>query len=245
QAKTMYNQAVLSKETLLMKKYASRTTYLTQEMITDAKSLLDVLGIPWIQAPSEGEAQSAHLVKKGVTWASVSQDFDSLLYGCDRLIQNLSATGRRKRTAKLGTIPIQPKLIDLNQNLKVMGITTDQLIAVAILIGTDYNKGGVKGIGPKTALRLVKMHGEHFDELFKDVDFDKHSHHHWKEIFDTFKTMPVTDDYNIIWKKPSFNRLRSFLIDEHGFSLDRVEKTIKELEASVAFHNQKSIFDFR
>jgi flap endonuclease-1 len=81
-----------------MKKYAVRTARLTTEMIEESKQLLTLLGIPIIQAPSEGEAQAAYMTKQGDAYAVVSQDFDSLLFGCTRVVRNLSIEGKRKMT---------------------------------------------------------------------------------------------------------------------------------------------------
>ncbi len=244
EALVKYEEAIKEKDVASMKKYGSRIVSLTPEIIKESQELLDALGLPWVQAPSEGEAQAAYMVKKGHAWASVSQDYDSLLYGCPKLIQNLSAAGRRKKTAKLGTVIVQPTLIELASNLKRLGLSNDQLIALAILVGTDYNYGGVHGIGPKKAYRLVKLNGEHYPELFKDVDFQKHSEHTWKEIFDTFKDMPVTDDYKLKWDMTDGEKIRKLLIDRHDFSADRVEKTISDLNEANESTKQKSLFDY-
>jgi flap endonuclease-1 len=117
----------------------------------DAKRLLSLMGIPWIQAPGEGEAQAAYMAMKGAVWASASQDYDSILFGAPRLIRNLSISGRRKLPKKNVYIKVDPEIIDLQKLLHNLEITREQIIDIAILVGTDYNQDGVKGVGPKTA----------------------------------------------------------------------------------------------
>ena len=88
-AKIQYNQAKAKGNIEDMKKYASRTSRLTTEMINEAKDLVNALGCPVIQAPSEGEAQAAYIVNQGEAFAVVSEDYDSLLYGAKRILKNL------------------------------------------------------------------------------------------------------------------------------------------------------------
>ncbi|HID80385.1 MAG TPA: flap endonuclease-1, partial [Ignisphaera sp.] len=141
------------------RKYSIQALRLTQEMVESAKRLLDAMGIPYIQAPSEGEAQAAYIARKGDAWAVASQDYDALLFGTPRLVRNLAISGRRKLPGRDMYIEIKPEVIELDRVLKVLGITRSQLIDIAILIGTDYNPDGVPGIGPKSAYQLIKAHG--------------------------------------------------------------------------------------
>jgi len=130
---------------------AVMTGVLTSEMIDDAKTLLKLLGIPWVQAPAEAEAQAAYMAKRGDVWASSSRDYDSLLFGTPRLVRYLTITGREFLPSKGISRPLKPELIVLEEFLSEIGLTREQLIDLAILIGTDFNDG-IKGIGPKTAL---------------------------------------------------------------------------------------------
>jgi flap endonuclease-1 len=166
EAQKLYDVAQSEENVENMKKYAARTTVLTKEMIEEAKELIEAMGMTVVIAPSEGEAQAAHIVKNGDAYAVMSQDADSLLTGSPRTIRNLSITGRRKMPGSHAYKNVLPELIDLNDNLKELEMTQDQLIVLAILVGTDYNYGGVKGIGPKKALILMKKHGSDFDSLF-------------------------------------------------------------------------------
>lgn len=225
-----------------MKKYAQRMSVLTKDMIDEAKELVSALGLPVIQAPSEGEAQSARMVVNGDCTGVVSQDYDSLLYGANKIYRNLSITGRRRKIGSLGTHIVKPELVDLKENLNNLELTKDQMIVLSMLVGTDYNQGGVKGIGPKKALKLVKEHGDDFDTIFKKVEFDKHCEHDWTEIYLTFKKMPVTDDYDIKFGKIDRNAIENILVKRHNFSEERIENAIGTL--ILEKQNQTTLGDF-
>src|SRR3990167_6878995 len=185
-----------------MRKFAARTAILTKDMREDAKAVITALGLPIVQAPSEGEAQTAYMVKNGTAYASVSQDYDNLIFNCPLLVRNLSIEGRRKKAGKLAYQKVNPELILLKDILAHLGLNLEQLIVLAILVGTDYNPGGVKGIGPKTGLKLLKEYGTDFKAVFEKVEWSKqYPDLSWQEVFDTIKKMPVTDDYKLEWKK--------------------------------------------
>jgi len=213
-----------------MHKFASRTVILTPEMVTEAKQLIQYLGLPVIQAPSEGEAQCAHLIKKGDADYAVSQDYDSLIFGCPNLVRNLSIEGKRKKAGRFAYQVVKPETLSLSENLNHLGLDLDQLIILAILVGTDYNPGGVKGIGPKKALKLIKENPNNFDEIFHQADWETHFPDlDWKDIFYTIKNLPVIDDYQIEWKPIEENNLIKFLVQEHDFSEERVKTKLKKI----------------
>ena len=206
-------------------KYAQATTKLTSEMIEDSKKLLDAMGIPYLTAESEGEAQCAFMcIKKDVDF-SASQDFDSLLFGSPYLVRNLSITGRRKIPNKDTYIEVKPELIGLNNILSELEINRQQLIMIGLLVGTDFNEG-IEQIGPKTALKLVKEH-KTLEEILRHVE--------WKEninpeiIFNFFLNPPVNENYNIEFKEPDRDSIIEFMVKEHDFSQERVEKVIEKL----------------
>lgn len=238
EAQKRYEEALSSGDEEEMRKFAARTARLTKDMVKQAQDLLDALGVPWVQAPSEGEAQAAHMVKKGDAWAVVSQDFDSLLFGAPRVVQNLSIEGRRKVAGSLAYKQVEPMLIDLEETLKELGVSHEKLIWLAILVGTDYAPGGVKGIGPKKGLALVKQH-DSADSLFKDLKLEESVD--WKEVFEVFKNMPVSDDYQVKWGKVDRAKVQALLVEEHGFGAERVEKV---LDSIAPKKNQSSLGDF-
>jgi len=226
EAQAKYEIAKIKKDVAEMKKFASRTTKLTKEMIDDAKSLIEAFGLPVIQAPNEGEAQAAYLVKQKEAYAVASQDADSLLFGTPILIRNLSVSGKKKiKSNEL----IQPELINLNETLRDLGINQNQLIVLGMLIGTDYNLGGIKGIGAKNALKLVKKYDD-FDKLFLDAKWGDYFDFDWKSVFDLFKNMPINKNYSIKFKEVDKEKIIKILVDKHDFSLERIENKINELK---------------
>jgi flap endonuclease-1 len=137
---------------------STMTSRLTREMIAEATELLALLGVPVIQAPGEGEAQASMLAQRGDVWAAASKDYDTLLFGTPRLLRFLTLTGKEFLPSAGAFRPITPELIETDALLASLGITHAQLIDLAILVGTDFNEG-IKGIGPKKALKLVQTYG--------------------------------------------------------------------------------------
>lgn len=209
------------------RKYAQAALNVTDEMVEDAKEILRLMGVPVVQAPSEGEAQAAYLAMKGDVWAAGSQDYDSLLFGAPRLVRNLTITGKRKIPGKNVYIDIHPELIELKNVLEELGISRQQLIVLGILVGTDYNPGGIKGIGPKRALELVRKYKEP-DIVFSKVnwEFDVDP----MQIYEFFLNPPTTDEYDVQLKRPDREGLLKFMAEEHEFSRERVLKVINEVE---------------
>jgi flap endonuclease-1 len=206
--------------------YAQAAATLTDEMINESKTLLDAMGIPCVQALSEGEAQCAFMCKKGVVDFVGSQDYDSLLFDSPRLARNISITGRRKLPRKEVYIEIKPEIIELEEVLSTLGIKREQLIIIGLLVGTDYNEG-IKGVGPKTALKLVKKH-KTLDKVLENVDWQ--SEVSAEEIYEFFLRPPVTEKYEIRWKEPDREKIIEFMVEEHDFSQERVEKVIEKLQ---------------
>ncbi len=215
---------------------AQQASYLTKEMVEDSKKLLDYMGIPWVQAPSEGEAQAAYMASKGDAFASASQDFDSLLFGAPRLVRNMAITGRRKLPRKRVYVEVKPELILLEENLRNLGVTREQLVDIGILVGTDYNPG-VKGIGPKTALKLIQKYGT----LEKVIEEKGITIENYQEIRQIFLNPPVTDDYNLNWKEANEEKLLEFLCEEHDFSRDRVMSAVEKIRSFRKYREQKSL----
>lgn len=223
------------------KKQAQLSVRLTSEMICEAKELISALGIAIVQAPSEGEAQAAEIVKAGKAYASVSQDMDSLLFGAKRLVRNLNITGKRKIPGSNIYREISPEIIYLDKALSELKITQDQLIALGILVGTDYNPGGIAGIGPKKALKLV-LDNNDFDKIMSRVNwaFDIDP----KDIFEFFKNPPVSKTYSI--DAPPLNRQKvtEILCEKHDFSRERVESMFAKLDEAAKKKKQTTLFGF-
>jgi len=243
-AAAKYQIAVEEDDQASMKKFGSRTTKLTSEMIEDSKILLEALGITHLTAPSEGEAEAAELVKQAKAYASVSQDFDSLLFGCPLLVRNLSIAGRRKKIHGIGTIAVKPEMISLSKVLNELQIDQDGLIALGMLVGTDFNMGGIKGIGPKKALKLVQKYKENYEGLFKDVKWNESFDIEWTEVFYLFKKMKVNSNVEFQERELDTKKVLEFLVDEREFSVERVQISLDKLKKVEKQREQKGLGDF-
>ena len=244
EAGKLYEEAKKKEDIEGMKKYAARTSRLDKDMVEEAKKVIEALGLPVVQAPSEGEAQAAHIVREGKAFAAVSQDFDSLIHGAPKLVRNLSIAGKRKKANQLAYETVKPEIIDLSENLNNLSIDQEQLIAVALLVGTDYNPGGVKGIGPKNALKLVRNYGKDFDKMFLEAKWKEHFDFPWTEAYYLINNMPVSNDFKLEWKGIDKERLMKILIDKHDFSEERVNSALEKLEKEKEEKKQKGLTDF-
>lgn len=226
QAQTLYNKAIEDEDSEAMKKYASRLSFITPDMIEDAKKLLEGLGIPVVQAPSEAEAQAAYMVKKGIVDFVASQDTDCLLFGAPVMIRNLSIAGKRKKTNKLAFEVVNPITITLSDVLNSLGIDYSRFIALGMLVGTDFNVGGIKGIGPKNAIKLVKQY-QKLDELFTAVKWNDFFSYPWQEVHNLFTQIPVIDT-QLTWNNVNREKLSNLLL-QYDFSQERIDGAIKKL----------------
>lgn len=226
-----YEKALKEGDLEKARTYAQATAQLKDDMVKDAKRLLESMGIPYVQAPSEGEAQAAHMAAEGRVWATASQDYDSLLFGAPRLVRNVTISGRRKLPRKPVYIKIVPELVELEEMLAELGITREQLVDLGILVGTDYNPTGVKGLGPKTSLKLVREYGslEKLLPVLKNAEFPADP----LEIRKIFLNPRITSDYTLTWKLPDVEGVVQFLCHERDFNEERVRKALeKAIEGS-------------
>jgi flap endonuclease-1 len=241
EAEAKYKIAMEKKDFEEMKKYAQRNVRITNDIIEETKELINAFGCPIIEAPSEAEAQASYMVKKEDAYAVATQDADPLMLGCPRIIRNLSLVGKHKKANKLDYQTYKPEIIELANILNTLGVDQEQLILISILIGTDFNPGGIKGIGPKNALKIIKEYKtkEKVIEFLRDkIDFD------FQEVYDTIKKIPVTDNYKLEWKNVDADKIRELLINKHNFSPERVENTLTQLKEYTDNKKQKSLGDF-
>src|SRR5690349_10991035 len=200
-------------------KFAQQTSILRDEMVEDSKRLLSLFGIPFVQAPSEGEATAANMTITGKAHASASQDYDSLLFGAKRLVRNFTNSGKRKLPNRNTMIEIEPELIYLEKTLSELGVTREQLVDIGILIGTDFNPDGFERIGPKTALKVIKEH-----ETLENIPQiqDKLSEINYKEVRNIFLNPKVADVAELNFGNVDYQEVTNYLVKERNFSLERV-----------------------
>jgi flap endonuclease-1 len=241
EALVLYERALKEGKVEEARVYAQATSHLKDYMAEDSKKLLGLLGVPWIQAPSEGEAQAAYMTRKGDSDYCASQDYDSLLFGAPKFVRNVTVSGRRKLPSKNIYIEVIPEVVELEQALKALGITYEQLIDVGVLIGTDFNPDGIKGLGPKTALKLIKEHGS----LEKAVPYVKNAEFpvEPQRIREIFLRPEVTDRYRLEWKDPDVEGTVDFIVRERDFSEDRVRKALEKMQAGITKEKGKTTLE--
>jgi len=240
-ARVEYEKALEEGDEERARRYGQQSVVATTDIVEDAKRLLTAMGVPWVQAPGEGEAQTAYMAARGDAWGAASQDYDSLLYGAPRHLRNLSVTGRRKLPRKNVYMKIEPEIIELDKVTKDLGLTREQLIDVGILVGTDYNPEGVKGVGPKTALKLIRKHGSLEAALphIEGAEFP----HPIEEIRGLFLRPSVTDEYRLEWSKPDTASIIGFLCGERNFGQSRVMNAIEKMNKGFVETSKKTTLD--
>jgi len=241
EAAVHYEKAIARGDMVKARMFAQATASMKDYMKDDAMKLLELMGLPWVQAPSEGEAQAAHMTRKGDADYCASQDYDSLLFGAPKLLRNVTISGRRKLPSKNVYVDIVPEVIELAKALKECEITYEQLIDVGILIGTDFNPDGIKGLGPKTALKLIKEHGTLENALphIKNATFPVEPH----QIREIFLHPTVTDNYKLEWKELNADGIVDFLVRQKDFSEDRVKKAVERMQAGAAKQKGKTTLE--
>lgn len=246
EAKEKMIEAQEAEDFIEAKKFAQFTSKLDSNMIEESKKLIQYMGIPIIQAASEGEAQIAYLVEKSDAWACASQDYDTLLFGGKRLVRNFAIS--RSRKIKDTTITLDIEYISLSKFLNYFGITREQLIEMGILIGTDFFPG-IKGIGQKKALDLIKKY-ESLDNILKnkaiggekETEIDLELITQVKKIF---LEPNIKKDYQIPKQKSvDYEKLEELLIEQHNFSPQRVENALDRLRKLDSSKVQVSLDSF-
>ena len=232
-----YEKALVQGKLEEARKYSQATSVLTNKMIEESKRLLSLLGIPTIQAPSEGEATAANLTNTDLVHICASQDYDSILFGARRLVRNITISGKRKVPNRNAYIDVPLEIFHLEDILDLTKLTNEQLIDVGILIGTDYNSGGIPGIGPKTALKLIQKYSklENIDQLqepLSNVPYEE-----IRELFLKPKVANVTSN-DIKFEPVDYDKLVEFLCMEKNFSSDRVNSALQKVQNSDKNKNQ-------
>ena len=218
EAEEAYEEAARRGDEAAMLKHAQQATRLEPPQVETSVALLDALNVPWVEAPSEGEAQAVRMCEDGALDSVGSQDYDALLFGAPVLVRNLTIRGRGGRE-------LTPEKIALDETLEHLGLTREELVELAVLVGTDYNEG-IHGYGPKTALETVcagefdETVEEHADEFEVDV----------QEVKKLFLEPETTDDYAVEWETPDSDAVTALLCDEHDFSRDRVADAVERIE---------------
>jgi flap endonuclease-1 len=194
----------------------ARTQRLTDVIQQTSRGLLRRLGVPVVEAPAEGEAQAAHMARRGDVDYVGSEDYDTLLFGAPYTLRQLTSKG-------------DPERMGLQETLDKHDITWEQLVDMAILIGTDFNEG-VSGIGPKTSLKAVREHGD----LWGVLEARGEAVSNADRIRELFVNPPVTDDYDVSASiEPDVPAARAYVTEEWEIPAEEVARGFERIEESL------------
>ncbi|TFF97299.1 MAG: hypothetical protein EU547_04685 [Promethearchaeota archaeon] len=227
-----YKNAIKNNHKTLARKIALSREYLWPNVVQESKSLLGALGIPTIESPASAESQCADLVKNKIADYSNSQDFDSLLFGCPLLLQNLSKSRRRKIRGKWTYQKINPLISNLKENLDRLNINQFQLVDLALMLKTDYFDG-IHGIGPKLALKMIHNYKNIETIIEKEgenFDFSKLESNLISQFRKLFLLPDVIETFeNIYWDPPNKQRVLDLLCFDHHLNSERVSSNTDKL----------------
>jgi flap endonuclease-1 len=224
-----YKAALERGDMVSARKVAQATSKLTREMVEQARQVLAAMGVPCVQAPSEGEAQAAFMNRKGDAWATVSQDYDALLFGAPRLIRNLTISGRRKLPGKPVYVDMEPEAVRLEEVLKELKVTREQLIDIGILLGTDFNPDGFRGIGPKKAYKIIQEYGT-LKKALEAKRLEAEPTLDIDAITEIFLRPQTTSDYHLQWAQVDSGKVKEALVEQFDFSTERIEAALERIE---------------
>jgi flap endonuclease-1 len=267
-------KAVGDTETMRVK--AQQTSRLTPPMVDTARELLEALGIPTLQAPGEGEAQASWMAQQGIVQGVVSQDYDAVLFGAPVLVRNLGVGGRRKLPGKMVWVDAPPEEVPLGDSLahaacpdtcpvrgteapvtgpvEHHGITREQLVDAALLVGTDFHPG-VKGIGAKKAIALIREAGS-LDALLARLGTSPPKSAVERYIVEQREGLDVRDEVRRIFlepahvetatdftvRPPNAERVKEIMVERHGFSAERVTAALGKYQAARGKQAQQRLF---
>ncbi len=243
QAREKYKEALEKEDVEGMGRYARADSRLDEQKVKESKELLNAMGIAVVQAPGEGEAQASYLAKQKKVYAVSSQDYDCLMFEAPLLIQNLSLSRKRKTIS--GYKEVFPQIIELESVLKKLGVNQEQLICLGILCGTDYNPGGVKGLGPKKSLKIVqeyKTKEKIFGAIETDSKFERYkADFDWKEIYEEIKNPNINPKSKIEFPKISPEKIKDTLL-KYEFSEKRIDNQLEKLDELKKQASQRTLF---
>jgi flap endonuclease-1 len=226
--------------------HAQASTRIDKNVVESSKRLLSLMGIGYVNAPSEGEAQASYMCSKGLIYAAASQDYDTMLFGSPRVVRNLSISGRRKLPKKNVYITVEPELMSLEDTLANLGLSREQLIWVGIMLGTDFNEG-IKGIGPKTALKVAKS-SKSLDDVkrYAKEKFNAEFELDVSEVVGLFENPEVVDlDKSFVADaallQADKDGVLGFMCGEHDFSQERIEKAVDRMIGTRTKAHQSSM----
>lgn len=255
QAQTAYDEALAAGDLETARTKAQQTSRLTVPMVEQAQALLRALGIPVLQAPGEGEAQASWMAQQGLVHAASSQDYDAVLFGAPRLVRHMATGGRRKLPGKQVWVDVEPEEIALDAFLASLHLTREQLVDAALLVGTDFHPG-IRGIGAKKAVGLIRKEGSleslldrlaanpsSADSAVERAIIEQHAALAEREtVRDIFLRPAHVEAGDLALRAADASAVRSLMVDQHGFSAERVDAALEKFGAGRKKAAQRTLF---
>ncbi|KAK9479519.1 PIN domain-like protein [Lipomyces japonicus] len=222
-------------------KFSRRTVRVTKEQNEEAKKLLKLMGIPYVNAPCEAEAQCAALAKAGLVYAAASEDMDTLCFSSPVLLRHLTFSEQRK-------LPITE--VELSKALEGLEMPIEQFIDLCILLGCDYCEP-VRGVGPATAVKLIKEH-KNLDGVVEYIKAHPDSRYKipedwpYQDARQLFLNPEIVDPSTVElkWEAPDVDGLIEFLVKNKGFSEERVRTGAARLQKNLKTAQQGRLDGF-
>ncbi|XP_034105819.1 flap endonuclease 1 [Drosophila nasuta] len=219
-------------------KFNRRLVRVTKEHSREAKELLKLMGVPYVDAPCEAEAQCAALVKAGKVYATATEDMDALTFGSTKLLRYLTYSEARK-------MPV--KEFSYDKVLQGLELTSNEFIDLCILMGCDYCES-IKGVGPKRAIELIKSYRD-IETILENIDTTKYTvpeNWNYKRARELFIEPDVADAsaIDLKWTEPDEEGLVQFLCGDRQFNEERVRGGAKKLLKSKQAQTQVRLDSF-
>uniref|UniRef100_A0A061R970 Flap endonuclease 1 n=1 Tax=Tetraselmis sp. GSL018 TaxID=582737 RepID=A0A061R970_9CHLO len=229
-------------DTEAIEKYSKRTTKVTRENTNDCMKLLQLMGVPIVQAPSEAEAQCSQMCKDGLVYGISSEDMDSLTFGCPRLIRYFMTPASLKQDCME---------YSYDEVLAGLGLTSAQFIDLCILCGCDY-MSSIRGIGPVKALNMIKKEGS-LEDVIAKLDKSKYPvpdpfpYEEARKLFshpDVLTKDQLNDGKPFKRSPPDIEGVVDFLVKEKNFNEERVRKSMAKVDESFGKAQQGRLESF-
>ncbi|GAB0099052.1 Flap endonuclease 1 [Sergentomyia squamirostris] len=238
EAQKQLDKATEAGDTEAIDKFNRRLVKVTKAHMDEAKELLKLMGVPYVEAPCEAEAQCAAMVKAGKVFATATEDMDALTFGSSILLRHLTTSEARK-------MPVQE--INYERILHGLEFTRDQFIDLCILLGCDYCDS-IRGIGPKRAIELVKQH-KSIETILEKVDQKKYTvpeDWNFDQARQLFLEPEVTDPTTIDlkWTDPDEEKLVEFMCGHRQFNEDRIRSGVQKIKKSKTTATQGRLDSF-
>ncbi|KAL5106391.1 Flap endonuclease 1 [Taenia crassiceps] len=221
-----------------IEKYSRRLVKITSQHSEDCKTLLRLMGVPFVEAPGEAEAQCAALAKSGKVFAVGTEDMDALAFGAPVLLRHLTFSEARK-------MPVQE--FNLQKILDSMDLTMNQFVHLCVMLGCDYCES-IKGIGPKKSVELIQRY-KSLESILEHIDTKKYQPPEgwvYKEAVRLFVEPDVIDPATIElrWTEPNEDGIVEFMCAKNGFNEERIRNGVKKIQKSRTISTQGRIDNF-